>query len=346
MIVPSEVAERLNFVQPYVEFVGEQVRNAVVGFCGERGYAYTSRFKTAASLAEKLESGQYRSWSELDDLFACAVIVPTLAEEADVLAFLRGAFELVKLKERGSTKKDPSVFRFDATRFIGRLRLSDPTAVHPLIRSTSFEIQIRSAFEHAWSVTTHALAYKAARVDWKTMRLAAQLKAAVEQLDGLVLAYEQAAGVVSEHEWPEVSAKKHIEDVFLAGFADGAIPAEMEPTNWQRFCDNVFSLLSAGRQRVRRDPMASAQVAGDALAAEFAALPAAQFPTSLSLLQFTLGVLTREGVIRPPLDADYTPLVSQALIDLYPAVRAHGRTFDLEAAAAPPAAPMPHAPPA
>jgi ppGpp synthetase/RelA/SpoT-type nucleotidyltranferase len=83
------------------------------------------------------------------------------------------------------------VFRFDCTRFIGRLRSPDENTRSP-IYDIPFEVQIKSAFEHAWSATTHLLTYKSSEVNWSKLRLTAQLKAAVEQLDTLVLSFEDA----------------------------------------------------------------------------------------------------------------------------------------------------------
>ena len=109
-----------------------------------------------------------------------------------------------------------------------------------------FEIQIRSAFEHAWSVTTHALSYKAGKVDWRVSRLASQMKAAVEQLDGLAMAFSQSLEPIVVHEWPEIAAKLTIQQLFVAGsLRKNKIPKEMEPANWTRFSGNVFSLLKS-----------------------------------------------------------------------------------------------------
>src|SRR6185312_12062773 len=114
------------------------------------------------------ESGRYSAWSELDDLVALSIVIPTLAEEVSVLEFLRATFKEGATRLRGTTKKNPAMFRFDVTRFIGKQK--SPLQFEPGQRvyyETPFEIQIRSAFEHAWIVTTHAITFKANNVDWK-----------------------------------------------------------------------------------------------------------------------------------------------------------------------------------
>jgi hypothetical protein len=110
------------------------------------------------SVSEKIETGRFTRWSDLDDLFACCIVIPTLADEMGVLELLRGAFQQVEHRARASTRKDRSVFRFDSTRFIGTLWPIPNNEPAAGISDIRFEVQIRTAFEHAWSVTTHAMA--------------------------------------------------------------------------------------------------------------------------------------------------------------------------------------------
>lgn len=206
MIVPLAVARKFDHLDGYTRYVGGVVRDIVLSYCEEHGYAFVSRYKALESLAEKIESGRYRRWSELDDTYAAAIVVPSLSLEPAVLSFLQKRFKQVTLHEQGTTKKAPDVFRFDATRFIGSLD-SGIADRAPEIERIRFEIQVRSAFEHAWSVTTHALAYKSDDVDWRRLRLAAQLKASVEQLDMLVRAFDASVSSVTEFEWPNIAAR-------------------------------------------------------------------------------------------------------------------------------------------
>ena len=319
MIVPAVVITKFTIVQPYISYVADAVKQSVLSYCESNGFAYTSRTKTPESLAEKLETGRYTSWSQVDDLFACSIIIPTLVYEAGVLEYLEKAFLKVNIRKRGETQKDPAIFRFDATRFIGRLNLPAQADVNDAIRTLLFEVQIRTAFEHAWSVTTHALAYKADKVNWQSLRLAAQLKASVEQLDGLVMAFEQAAEVVQTHPWPETKVKGELEMLFKDLIETGAIPTEFTPGNWQRFCDNIFNLLRAGSKNFKFRIETIMQQTETAIRSEVADLGLSKFPRSISLLQFVLGVLTSRGVINGPY-LSYTPLITDQLLLIYPQV--------------------------
>lgn len=329
MIIPPDLTRKRRFIEPYLSNVGKSVRDTLLTYCEVNGFAFASRYKDLDSLAEKIETGRFRKWSTLNDLFACAIVVPTLQYEGQVLDFLESSFHAVEVKARGTAQKDPSTFGFDSTRFTGRL--AQVEGLHNNLTDILFEVQIRSAFEHAWSVTTHALTYKGAQVDWRMIRLAAQLKASVEQLDNLILGFQDSAQVISEQEWPEIQAKKAIESFFSEQFTARLIPSECRPTNWTRFCENVLSMLTASHNSHTEEPEVIVEPAIDALRLEISELGLDGFPRSVSLLQFVLGALAKAGIVSAPLN-QYTPLVTSELRVIYPQVNQFSGTFDFELA--------------
>jgi len=328
MIIPPDVNRKHALLEPYVAEVANRVSDVVRQYCDTKGFAYMGRMKGANSLAEKLETGRFERWSALDDFFGCTVIVPTLEDEAPTITLIQDRFETVGLMKRGTTRKDPSTFRFDATRFVGRLRQVDFPVPSPIL-NVSFEIQIRTAFEHAWSVTTHALAYKGQVTDWKRIRLAAQLKAAVEQLDLLVLGRDTVAPLLGEHPWPQVAAKATIEHFFVGEVATGRIPSEVAPMSWVRFSENLFSVLLGATDRYVRDPLPLVDKALAAVATEIEQLTPDTFPRSVSLLQFCMGALVNHKLLTGPL-RNYTPVLTNELRSLYPDVTILGHGFDFE----------------
>jgi len=328
VIVPPAILRKYGEIEPYIRFVEERVESSVLDYCRRHGFAYAARVKTPDSLAEKLETGRYRSWSEIDDLFGCTIVVPTLLHEEAALEFLRSAFNEVETRSRRNSKKDPLLFRFDATRFIGTLR-NLPDDANAVIQSQRFEVQIRSAFEHAWSVATHALAYKGNSVDWRVMRLASQLKAAVEQLDTLIIGFEQAAEVIATQDWPEVQSTKAVEVFFRELVEAGSIPSEIVPSNWPRFAENVFSLIRQSNGFRRDQMLDSTHSVLAAIREEILPIAPEMFPRSISLGQFVLGLLTRMGRIRGEIRR-YTPLVTDELIAIFPATDSLTSVFDFE----------------
>lgn len=112
-----------------------------------------------------------------------------------------------------------------------------------------FEVQILTAFEYAWSTVTHDLVYKGPGVDWQRRRLAAQLKAVVEQLDLLIDAFESAATGIPESIDDESEAHVDILAVFQRLERDELLGVDVIPQSWQRFAECVYSLA---RHRTRR----------------------------------------------------------------------------------------------
>jgi ppGpp synthetase/RelA/SpoT-type nucleotidyltranferase len=341
VIIPAQLQQKHDLVKPYIAQVAARVKDVVGAFCGDAGFAYLGRVKELNSLSEKIETGRFSAWSELDDLFACAVIIPTLSDEPRVLAYLRENFLQLECKSRGETMKDPAVFRFDVTRFIGRLSSASLPDASAEILKISFEVQIRTAFEHAWSVTTHALAYKGARVDWRHMRLAAQMRAAIEQLDQVVAGFENSANFIAEQVWPEVAAQQNIQRFFVEHFEAGRLPSEVTPSSWGRFCENLLKLVLSNTEKRPRD--IAAHIAGGIarIDTEIVATGSAAFPRSLSLMQFCIGALSKAGFLSRPL-RQFVPMVTPELTALYPAIAAVGAGFDFEltSAAAPPTGPV------
>jgi ppGpp synthetase/RelA/SpoT-type nucleotidyltranferase len=212
MSYPSILERRYNEYSPFLEGTAKQVKSILVNFCEIHGYAFSSRIKTIESLAEKIETCRFKSWSNLDDLFACTIIIPTLFHEEEVTKFCKDIFQIERTTKRGQNRKSPDTFKFDSTRIYAKLRRSEHINNSELLNiyDITFEIQIKSAFEHAWSVSTHDLVYKNDEIDWKKLRLAAQIKANVEQLDTLILAFDRTSSIITECDNFDLKIKRQV----------------------------------------------------------------------------------------------------------------------------------------
>ena len=244
MPVPSRLEEAYSEARPAVEAVSQYVSSTVRPWCDKNDFLFSGRLKTVESLSEKLESGRYDRWSSLDDLYACSVVVPTAAREGVVVDYLRRIFEEVELRPRNSTKKAPEVFRFDSTRFIGKLRITEGLELPPGSSMVRFEVQVPSAFEHAWAVVTHDLVYKSPDMDWRKARLAAQLKAGVEQIELIIAGFEANLDFVAQSSYPEIDAKQAIIDTFKRLMDDETVSLALTPQSWSRFAENFYGLMS------------------------------------------------------------------------------------------------------
>lgn len=325
MIYPSILDRKYNQYKPFVDEVAKKVKETLLNFCDTKRYAFTSRIKTIESLAEKIETGRFKKWSDLDDLFACTIIIPTLFHEAEVINFCKNTFEIIRTVKRGQNKKSPDTFRFDSTRIYARLKKNNyPEQGKELnIYEIKFEIQIKSAFEHAWSVSTHDLVYKNSEIDWRKLRLAAQIKATVEQLDMLILAFEQTSEFIENNDYTEIKIKQKLATEINKLFQNGKIPDELKPKDMSRFCDNLYRLLinvvyEKDIKNIIKQIIQKVQ-----------AKKINQIPRSISLFQYFIAILISEKIIDTSINKYYWH-ITQEVISLYPSLKNIDSTFEYE----------------
>ncbi|WP_335965449.1 hypothetical protein [Galbibacter sp. PAP.153] len=297
MILDSRISTKYKLYLPYFQFIQDSLDQTLMNYAKKHLFAYTSRIKKLDSISEKIETGRYSSWVNIDDFVACTVIVPNLSYEEGVIEFLKSAFIEINLRKKGSAFKNFDTFRFDSTRFIGKLKPPN-SKVNQDIYDISFEIQIRSAFEHAWSVTTHDLAYKSKNIDWKVLRLASQLKASVEQLDMIALSAKDVNKNITSYKWPEIDIKIKILEFIRDSFEKGKIPKEISPKDHSRVVDNLFALiknqLSTWQTRKLNKEL---KTIFECIDNELDHLNKIGFPMTLSLYQVFFGVLLKHKLV-------------------------------------------------
>ncbi|MUL38958.1 hypothetical protein [Gloeocapsopsis dulcis] len=315
MIYPAVLERKYNEYIPFVKKVSERVKSTLVNFCESKGYAFTSRIKSVESLAEKIETGRFKKRSNLDDLFACTIIIPTLLHE-EVVQFCKTTFKITRTVKRGQNKKAPDIFRFDSTRIYAQIKKPDILSIDNelSIYNIIFEIQIKSAFEHAWSVSTHDLVYKNSEIDWKRLRLAAQIKANVEQLDTLILAFEQTSLIIQENSYSDIKVKRRLACEINKLFEKGKIPDELQPKDMNRFCDNLYGLVTHAKKENNIEKVIKK------IKTEINSTSFKKIPRSISLFQYLFAILTRNKFIEIPIEKYYCH-VTKELIDLFPDIQ-------------------------
>jgi ppGpp synthetase/RelA/SpoT-type nucleotidyltranferase len=324
MIIPAIIDQEYRNIKPYLDLIEARVSDTLRKYTSDKGYAYLSRVKTLESLAEKIESGRYAKWSDIDDLVACTIVIPSLSHEKDVISFLDSTFSRFKIKLRGTTQQAPDAFRFDSTRYIAKETIELATPLKLL-----FEVQIRTAFEHAWSVTTHSLTYKCDDVDWRRLRLAAQLKAVVEQLDMLITGFDETAKNISPHDWPEISLKIDIVKAFDKLITSGLLPKDYMPKDWSRFADNLYTLLKATSKYKKVDRRTDITKYMNILVQEIELMAADDaIPRGLSLLQVCFSILAQREEINDELYR-YVPIITEEMELIYPKTKLITKRFVL-----------------
>jgi hypothetical protein len=81
MIIPAILSQKYENYRAVVRLAADEAKKTLQNYCDKTGYAFASRIKTVESLAEKIETGRHKNGSDLDDLYACTIIVPTLSKE-------------------------------------------------------------------------------------------------------------------------------------------------------------------------------------------------------------------------------------------------------------------------
>ncbi len=318
--------------QPLLEDVQRYVRRTLEPYCRRLNYAFIGREKAVSSLSEKLDGGRVSAWSQLDDLYACTIVVPVTDHEDAVLRKLDASFDRVRVRTRSEARKAPDVFRFDGVRWYGRLRAETAAVRQPGVGDQIFEVQVVTAFEYAWIAVTHDLVYKADNADWRRQRLAAQLKAAVEQIEVLIAAFDSASSAILESPWPETNAKSVIIERCKLLVDDGYVPLTLIPDSWRRFADNVFALVSTYQRNPHRiEDEVKALL--DVIEAELCGADPFELPVSGSLFQYVVSVVGRPDT--PGTLARFTVVPSRELSDFY-GLRDIPLAFEFDGAAADP----------
>jgi len=325
MNIPQPLIAAYGALSPHLQIVQKRITDTLRPYSEEHLLPTISRIKTIESAAEKIETRRYRPFKEIDDLVACTMVIPNLPHEESAVQYCSQVFDIMDVKRRASTQKSPELFRFDSTRLYGHIIRPDglESGAAGTIFEITFEIQLRTAFEHAWIVSTHPLTYKADKIDWKRFRLAAQIKAAAEQLDLSIVQFEQLASAISESPWPELQQKRKVVNLVERLSREEVIPTEASPKDMTRFADNLISLIRSSKRKI------SAEQAISALDASLRAYTAETFPRSISLLQVCMGVLCRSGLLSGPLQR-YSCHVTDSLAQLFPEVQALTPVFQYE----------------
>lgn len=319
MIVSQQIMNKFKKDEASYNFLMKEVNDTLFNFCSSHGYAYQSRIKTVESLYEKLETGRYKNWEELDDIVAATIIIPNNVHERDVIKFLTSTFQRTALRKKGSTLKPPELFRFDSTRFIGKLKKiigNERDRKYDLI----FEVQVKTALEHAWAVATHSISYKSNVVDWKTVRLTSQLKASVEQLDMIISGFEQISKSIVASKWPDVDFKVEIKALLDSLIDTNKIPIECRPKDISRFCDNIFTVINKLPHFKGKKMKPIINEVKTIIIDEFSKYNAITFPRSITLFQLIL-IAFNEKFDLNSIDSKYYFLITSEMETFYPSLK-------------------------
>lgn len=150
----------------------------------EPRWHYESRVKALPSFALKVETGRFVRPEALEDFFACTLVVANLSELVQAEQMVCNQFALKNRRPRAAstTAKSSDAFPFDDVRLY--VTLASHAARPPAdLMDIVFEVQVKTFLQHAWSIATHDLIYKADDASWSMERIAYQVKAMLEHAE-------------------------------------------------------------------------------------------------------------------------------------------------------------------
>ena len=210
---------------------------------------YESRVKALNSFALKLETGRFADPSKLEDFFACTLVVANALEIDTAEQLICEQFTLdVRRPERENwTHKNAESFPFDDLRLYVSSE-QDPALPPSDLSGVIFEVQIKTFLQHAWSIATHDLVYKADDANWSKARIAFQVRAMLEHAELSIQEAERLA------ESPSLNKEnRHIADVRkIIVLLKEHWEEDTLPEDTRRLAENVSNLLNAVRVKIRK----------------------------------------------------------------------------------------------
>lgn len=218
-----------------------KVDERIKGIKDERWH-YESRVKMLPSFALKVESGRFPNPGALEDFFASTLVVANAAELDRAESLVLSNFTLIERRPRKAeiTHKRPESFPFDDLRLYVRLS-TDTSMPKSDLMDITFELQIKTFLQHAWSIATHDLIYKSDEVNWGTERIAFQTKAMLEHAEVSIQEAQRLAScsILAKQDRPTEQIRAGIE---LLKQHWGA--SEL-PENVRLLAHNLINLLNA-----------------------------------------------------------------------------------------------------
>ena len=221
------------------EQLKREVDKRITGFKDARWH-YVSRVKQLSSFALKIESGRYEEPNAIEDFFACTLVVTNYSEieRAENLILDHFAMRERRPPVSDRTHKSSDSFPFDDLRLYLNLR-QDSTLPPSSLDGITFECQIKTFLQHAWSIATHDLVYKTDDVSWSKERIAFQTKAMLEHAEVSIQEAERLATCSALGKTDERSER------IVAGIALLKNHWEQDelPTNVRKLSENINQLI-------------------------------------------------------------------------------------------------------
>lgn len=241
MKIPASIREVYEDQLPRYERLQKVVADKLLAQKAS-GWHFEHRVKGPESFALKLESGRFHDPRQLEDFFACTLVVQNLTEVKKAYTLIDGLFSIRYRRpfSDDETVKPPDAFRFDDLRLYVAWRDDDalpPTGLSGVV----FEVQIKTFLQHAWGIATHDLVYKTDAVSWPKERIAYQIKAMLEHAE---LSIQEAISLSSSATLPRYSKKSEELAKTIIFLKELWAPSDL-PKDLRRLAQNIIDLSEA-----------------------------------------------------------------------------------------------------
>ena len=239
MKVPGSIRRIYHDQKATIERLKEMVDNRILGLKDSRWH-YESRVKELVSFALKIETGRFEEPADLEDFFACTIVVANASELNQAEKLIRKNFKLRERrpKVKKTTHKIPETFSFDDLRLYVTVR-GDPTMPPTDLSEIVFEVQIKTFLQHAWAIATHDLVFKSDEVDWGKQRIAYQVKAMLEHAEVSIQEAGRLAksSVLAKEDRRTKEIKAGI-NLLKSQWSQGELPSDV-----RRLAENIIALI-------------------------------------------------------------------------------------------------------
>lgn len=248
MKIPASIRRLYDDQKDINERLKQRVDERIRGLKDSRWH-YESRVKELNSFALKIESGRYDTPGALEDFFACTLVVANAAQVDDAERLISTTFALKQRRppHGTQTRKSPASFTFDDLRLY--VALPDIPSLPPTdLVGTTFEVQIKTFLQHAWSIATHDLVYKTDDANWSKERIAYQIKAMLEHAEVSIQEAESLAAST-------VLAKEDRQTLEIKGairLLRSQWQADELPNDVRRLAQNILALIQALQLKMGR----------------------------------------------------------------------------------------------
>ncbi len=223
MIIPDSVMEAVNNSRRlFDEFQREfdPILEAIAE--AHRGIYEARPEKTAESIVDKIQLFKGTNVpTDLHDLSAATIVVPTLDLISKVATAVADRFSV--LKDSRTESGNPENFGYADTHLILQLRDS-PTLLNKQLLGLSFELQIKTYLQYAWSRVVHEFVYKAQEISWPKARMASEIRAMLELADQALASPDSAASLLPATHFPDYDRLNRMINVLRSNWPDERLP--------------------------------------------------------------------------------------------------------------------------